>query len=61
MANIDTLLKVIIEAKYGEEVRGAIHDAIKLANDDANEAVTKSKSLTDSEVTEVKDSFNLGG
>lgn len=34
MANIDPYLAAILNARYGEEVRGAIHDAIKESNDE---------------------------
>lgn len=34
MANIDTYLQAILEAVYGEEVRGSIHDAIEAMNNE---------------------------
>ena len=34
MANIQQYLQAIMDAVYGEEVRGSIHDAIKKVNDD---------------------------
>ena len=33
MANINTYLQAILQAVYGEDVRGSIHDAIALIND----------------------------
>ncbi len=36
MANIDKELKAIMDAVYGEEVRGSIHDALKAGNDEIN-------------------------
>lgn len=33
MANIQTYLQAILDAVYGEQVRGAIHDSIELIND----------------------------
>ena len=32
MANINTYLQAILQAVYGEDVRGSIHDAIDIIN-----------------------------
>ena len=42
MANISEYLKKILEARYGRDVRGSIHDAISAINDEAVEAVNNS-------------------
>ena len=39
MSDISSYLEQIKSAVYGEEVRGAIHDAIELCYDDATSAV----------------------
>lgn len=38
MASIDTYLQKILEAVYGEEVRGSIHDAIAAMNEESTRA-----------------------
>lgn len=50
MANIQTLLQNIMNAIYGEEVRGSIHDAIEAINDE----VTEWTGLQDGTVTTAK-------
>ena len=47
MANIDTYLQAIMDAVYGEQVRGSIHDAIALIND-VSEAVLTVGTAVDS-------------
>lgn len=42
MANISEFLQKILEARYGRDVRGSIHDAISAINDEAEEAVNNS-------------------
>lgn len=43
MANIAEFLRKILEARYGRDVRGSIHDAISAINDEAVEAVNNSQ------------------
>lgn len=42
MANISDYLRKILEARYGRDVRGSIHDAISAINEEAVEAVNNS-------------------
>lgn len=42
MADISRYLNAILAAVYGEEVRGSIHDAIKVINDEASSSTSKS-------------------
>ncbi len=42
MATIAEYLRKILEARYGRDVRGSIHDAISAINDEAEEAVNNS-------------------
>ena len=39
MANIDTYLENIMQARYGRDVRQSIHDGIEAINEDAENAV----------------------
>ena len=45
MAAIDEYLQQILDAVYGEEVRGAIHDAIKQVYDDGQTGVPTSRTI----------------
>lgn len=57
MANIKTYLDAIMEAEYGEQVRGSIHDAIKKINDDVEELEESGsgiKELTDGTPTNIE-------
>ena len=42
MADISRYLNAILAAVYGEEVRGSIHDAIKVINDEVSSSTSKS-------------------
>ena len=46
MANIDTYLQAILDAVYGEDVRGSIHDAIELINDVGEVVLTLGTAVT---------------
>lgn len=46
MADISTYLQAIMEAVYGEEVRGSIHDAIEIINDVAEKVLTPGTAVT---------------
>lgn len=46
MANIDTYLQAIMDAVYGEQVRGSIHDAIALINDVSEAVLTIGTAVT---------------
>lgn len=48
MANISTFLQKILSAIYGEEVRGAIHDALAAMNTESNAAMEYAKTAKDS-------------
>ncbi len=40
MADISRYLQAILDAVYGEEVRGSIHDAIEIINDVSEVSLT---------------------
>lgn len=46
MANIDTYLQAIMDAVYGEQVRGSIHDAIALINNVSEAVLTIGTDVT---------------
>lgn len=46
MANIDTYLQAIMDAVYGEQVRGSIHDAISLINNVSEAVLTIGTAVT---------------
>ena len=46
MANISTYLAAILNAVYGEEVRGSIHDAIEIINDVSEKVLTPGTAVT---------------
>lgn len=48
MADLSTYLVKILSAVYGEEVRGAIHDAIAAMNEESTSAMTYAKDAQDS-------------
>lgn len=48
MANISTFLQKIMEAVYGEEVRGSIHDALAAMNLESSSAMEYAKTAKDS-------------
>lgn len=48
MANISTLLQKILDAVYGEEVRGSIHDALAAMNEESNSAMQFASKAKDS-------------
>ena len=48
MANISTYLKKILEAVYGEEVRGSIHDALAAMNAESSDALRFAATAKDS-------------
>ena len=48
MANISTFLQKIMEAVYGEEVRGSIHDALAAMNVESSDAMRFSATAKDS-------------
>ena len=48
MANIDTLLQEIMDAVYGEEVRGSIHDALAAMNQESSSAMQYAATAQDS-------------
>lgn len=48
MANVSTYLAKILSAVYGEEVRGAIHDAIEAMNTESSNAMSYAKTAKDS-------------
>lgn len=48
MANISTYLQKILDAIYGEEVRGSIHDALAAMNTEASSAMEYAKTAKDS-------------
>ena len=41
MADISSYLKKILEAIYGEEVRGSIHDALAAMNQESSSAIDR--------------------
>lgn len=47
MANIKEYLKKILEARYGKDVRGSIHDAIRAMNADIEDNVPTVRNLTE--------------
>ena len=47
MANIKEYLKKILEARYGKDVRGSIHDAIRAMNADIEDNVPAVRNLTE--------------
>jgi len=51
MAAIDTYLQQILDAVYGEEVRGAIHDAIQQVYDDGRSGVPTSRKINGHDLT----------
>lgn len=48
MANISTYLQKIMEAVYGEEVRGSIHDALAAMNVESSDAMRFAATAKDS-------------
>ena len=48
MANISTLLQKIMDAVYGEEVRGSIHDALSAMNTESSNAMEYASTAQDS-------------
>lgn len=56
MANISSLLKTIKNAIYGRDMRQALHDAIKMTNDDVEtkEKITKVSSEQPPEWSELE-------
>ena len=48
MANLSTYLAKILSAVYGEEVRGAIHDALTAMNEESTSAMTYAKDAQNS-------------
>lgn len=48
LANIDTYLQKILDAVYGEEVRGSIHDALAAMNTESSSAMEFAKTAKDS-------------
>lgn len=48
MANIGTFLQKILDAVYGEEVRGSIHDAISAMNTESSKAMEYASTAKDS-------------
>ncbi len=48
MANVSSYLAKILSAVYGEEVRGAIHDAIDAMNTESSSAMSYAKTAQDS-------------
>ncbi len=46
MANINTYLQAILEAIYGEDVRGSIHDAIEIINEVGEKVLTVGTAVT---------------
>lgn len=48
MANIGTFLQKILDAVYGEEVRGSIHDALAAMNEESTHAANVAENARDS-------------
>ncbi len=48
MANISTFLQKILDAVYGEEVRGSIHDALAAMNEESTHAANVAENARDS-------------
>ena len=48
MANIETYLQKILDAIYGEEVRGSIHDALEAMNTESSSAMSIASTAQDS-------------
>ena len=48
MADISSYLQKILDAIYGEEVRGSIHDALAAMNVESNNAMTFAATAQDS-------------
>ena len=48
MANIETYLQKILDAIYGEEVRGSIHDALEAMNTESSNAMSVASTAQDS-------------
>ena len=46
MANISAYLQAIMQAVYGEDVRGSIHDAIELINEVGEAVLTVGTAVT---------------
>lgn len=46
MANINQYLQAIMEAVYGEDVRGSIHDAIEIINEVGEKTLTVGTAVT---------------
>lgn len=46
MANISTYLQAILDAVYGEQVRGSIHDAIEIINDAMEVSISAGTAIT---------------
>ena len=63
MASISTYLQKILSAVYGEEVRGAIHDAIDAINTEATNAADSASGSQDSAAAKAKEaeSYAKGG
>lgn len=60
MPDISQYLQKIKEAKYGEEVRGSIHDGIKAINDYANSFVDEAAEQVELARAEVVNAHNAG-
>lgn len=58
MSDISTYLQQIMQARYGEEVRGAIHDAIEECYDDVSTAKTRAEDAIDAAETATTDAQN---
>ncbi len=48
LANISTFLQKILDAVYGEEVRGSIHDALAAMNEESSDAMEFAETARDS-------------
>lgn len=57
MADISTYLQAIQEAVYGEEVRGAIHDALQAMNDDNNGVVAEVEAAVNDDIKAFIESY----
>lgn len=55
MADISSYLKKILEAIYGEEVRGSIHDALAAMNQESSSAMEFAATAKDSAAASAKD------
>ena len=58
MNDISTYLQQIMQARYGEEVRGAIHDAIEECYDDVSTAKTRAEDAVNAAETATTDAQN---